>query len=94
MLNNVVVIPQPNAAAAPVPQLPSSQSSDAISVHSATSTDWEEAYGMTVTPPPLDISTVSDADVPSVILPCEDKMCSSPELNSFFHSCQFGTGSC
>lgn len=81
MLNNVVAIPQPNAAAAPVPQLPSTQSSDAISVHSASSTDWEEAYGVAVTPPPLDISTVSDANVPSFILPCEEKMCSNLELN-------------
>ncbi|KAF8224185.1 hypothetical protein L208DRAFT_1381162 [Tricholoma matsutake] len=64
-----VVIPQPNAAAAPVPQLPSTQSSNAISVHSASSTDWEEAYGVAVTAPPLDISTVSDANAPSFILP-------------------------
>jgi hypothetical protein len=67
--NNMVVAPQPNAdgtngspISPPAPQPPSSQSSNAISIHSS-STDWEQEYGVT----PLS----SDATmVPSPIFPC------------------------
>jgi hypothetical protein len=39
------------------PQLPSSRDSDAISIN-LSSTDWEEEYGVTATPPPSSATAV------------------------------------
>jgi len=86
IVNSMVAIPQPNTDAtngspvSPPAQLPVSPSSNAISIHSW-STDWEEEYGVMVTPLSSDATTISSSDattisssdataVPSPIFPC------------------------